>query len=73
MNICAAHLSGRCPTPTNCSKPHASPRTRNPWHRPQSRSSLSSEVDASVTKCSRETLGLQDYLSSYFAPSPGVE
>jgi len=29
--------------------------------------------DASVARCSRETLGLQDYLSSYFAPSPGVE
>lgn len=29
--------------------------------------------DISVAKCSRETLGLQDYLSSYFAPSPGVE
>jgi len=32
------------------------------------------EVEAkAVAKCSRETLGLQDYLSSYFAPSPGVE
>jgi len=32
------------------------------------------EVEAKVVvKCSRETLGLQDYLSSYFAPSPGVE
>jgi len=29
--------------------------------------------DASVARCSRETLGLQDFLSSYFAPSPGVE
>ena len=29
--------------------------------------------DISAAKCSRETLGLQDYLSSYFAPSPGVE
>ena len=29
--------------------------------------------DASVMKSSRETLGLQDFLSSYFSPSPGVE
>ena len=29
--------------------------------------------DASVVKSSRETLGLQDFLSSYFSPSPGVE
>ena len=29
--------------------------------------------DISVAKCSRETLGLQDYLSSYFSPSPGVK
>ena len=29
--------------------------------------------DVLVAKCSRETMGLQDYLSSYFAPSPGVE
>ena len=28
---------------------------------------------ASVVKSSRETLGLQDFLSSYFSPSPGVE
>ena len=29
--------------------------------------------DISVAKCSRETLGLQDFLSSYFSPSPGVK
>ena len=29
--------------------------------------------DILVAKCSRESLGLQDYLSSYFAPSPGAE
>ena len=29
--------------------------------------------DASAVKSSRETLGLQDFLSSYFSPSPGVE
>ena len=29
--------------------------------------------NASVMKSSRETLGLQDFLSSYFSPSPGVE
>ena len=29
--------------------------------------------NASAVKSSRETLGLQDFLSSYFSPSPGVE
>ena len=60
MSICAAH-PGWCPTPTNCTKPHASPRVknllqkhqsrvRNPLRKHQSKSSLSPEVDAIISQ-----------------------
>ena len=49
MSICSAHLSGKCPTPTHCTKPHASPSWRSPLHR--SRFSLSSKAKDQSHTC----------------------
>ena len=56
MSICAAHLSGRCPTPTHCTKPHSSPSWRGPLRR--SRLHLCSNVRDYPRACKPAKLSL---------------